>query len=256
MTAYQVAPGLTPEEYDALRADIAAHGIRVPVDVDENGQILDGHHRSLIAAELQVECPRRVLADLTEDAKVAHAIAVNVHRRSLTREQKRDMLAASIKSAPEVADREHARRVGVHHETAGAVRAQLIESGDVAETATRTDSLGRQQPSRPVKVETTVKETTYVDPDTGEVLTPTTPVLTAEQWAAQNDVAAFVSDDSTVNRARLVSNYARLIVQAGEGLPLLDVHALSGALDATHYAQADRLRRAGRVGGPCRAVEG
>lgn len=147
MTPYQLLPALDAEQYDALRADIKAHGIRVPVDADENGQVLDGHHRSLIAAELGIDCPRRTVAGLTEAEKVAHAIAVNAHRRHLTQEQKRALLAESIKSEPEASDREHARRVGADHKTAGAVRSGLEGRGEVPHVAERRDSVGRQQPA-------------------------------------------------------------------------------------------------------------
>jgi hypothetical protein len=164
LAPYQLLPVLGFDEYQALRADIEAHGVRVPVDVDEDGNILDGHHRSLIAADLGVDCPRRVIAGLSEAEKVAHALAVNVHRRTLTREQKRALLAASIKAEPEASDREHARRVGAHNETAAAVRARLIDSGDVTDSVTRTDSLGRQQPAhwRPVGTGTSEARGTYL----------------------------------------------------------------------------------------------
>jgi hypothetical protein len=36
---------LAPEIYEALKADIARNGISVPIEIDENGNILDGHHR-------------------------------------------------------------------------------------------------------------------------------------------------------------------------------------------------------------------
>lgn len=147
MTAYQVMPSLTAEEYANLRDDIAANGVRVPVDVDENGQVLDGHHRALIAAELGIECPRRVLAGLSEDEKVAHAYAVNIQRRSLTREQKRALVAASLKRDPHLSDREHAKRTGVSHPTVADVRDELEQSGDVESSSTRVDAMGRQQPS-------------------------------------------------------------------------------------------------------------
>lgn len=91
-TPYQLLPRLTNDEYDALRADVQEHGIRVPIDVDEQGTIIDGHHRAWIAAELGVDCPRRVVAGLTDDQKRAHAIATNVYRRNLTRDQRRDMV--------------------------------------------------------------------------------------------------------------------------------------------------------------------
>jgi transposase len=91
-TPYQLLPRLTDDEYNALKADIAENGIRVPIDVDENGVVIDGHHRSWIAADLGVDCPRRVVTGLTDEQKRAHAIAANVYRRSLTREQRREMV--------------------------------------------------------------------------------------------------------------------------------------------------------------------
>lgn len=91
-TPYQLLPRLTDDEYDALRDDIARHGIRVPIDVDERGTIIDGHHRAWIAADLHIDCPRRVLSGLTDEDKRAHAVAVNIHRRNLTRDQRRDLV--------------------------------------------------------------------------------------------------------------------------------------------------------------------
>jgi hypothetical protein len=92
-TPYQLLPRLTDDEYQSLKADIAENGIRVPIDVDEDGLILDGHHRAWITADLGVDCPRRTLTGLTDEGKRAHAVAVNVHRRSLNREQRRELVA-------------------------------------------------------------------------------------------------------------------------------------------------------------------
>lgn len=92
-TPYQLMPGLTDEERASLRHDIEKNGIRVPIDVDENDTILDGHHRAWIAAELGIDCPRRLVAGLNDEEKRAHAIAVNIMRRNLTREQRRELVA-------------------------------------------------------------------------------------------------------------------------------------------------------------------
>ena len=42
---YQFLPDLTSDEYEALKADIRERGVMVPVELDEAGHILDGHHR-------------------------------------------------------------------------------------------------------------------------------------------------------------------------------------------------------------------
>ena len=212
MTAYQVMPGLTADEYEALRDDIREHGIRVPVDVDENGQVLDGHHRSLIAAELGVDCPRRVVEGLDAAGKVAHAIAVNVHRRNLTREQRRDIIAASLRAQPEVSDREHAVRTGASHPTVADVRRELEASGDVESFSTRTDASGRQQPaSKPprqqvptglTRITETTKSDTYVDTETGEIVEPIAEPVTDPVADAKRDArnSPFIRADKALEQ--------------------------------------------------------
>jgi ParB-like chromosome segregation protein Spo0J len=54
---YQVMPDLLPEEYAGLKADIAIHGVKHPIDVDEEDNTLDGHQRRRICEELGIECP-------------------------------------------------------------------------------------------------------------------------------------------------------------------------------------------------------
>jgi len=80
---YQLLAPLAPRQYAALKADIQAHGVRVPIEVDEHGQILDGHHRAAIARELKLACPHVVRAGLTEAQKREHVLTVNLLRRHL-----------------------------------------------------------------------------------------------------------------------------------------------------------------------------
>ena len=42
---YQVVFPLNSEEYAHLKRDIAENGVLIPVEYDEDGNILDGHHR-------------------------------------------------------------------------------------------------------------------------------------------------------------------------------------------------------------------
>jgi hypothetical protein len=123
---YQLLPPLSDAEYAALRDSIAAEGIRVPVQVDERGVILDGHHRAAIAAELGIDCPTVVVSNLdTEAAKRTVALSLNLSRRHLNREQTRQVIAASIEADPDLSDREHARRCGCSPTTVGSVRREL-----------------------------------------------------------------------------------------------------------------------------------
>jgi ParB-like chromosome segregation protein Spo0J len=130
---YQLLPPLTDDEYAALREDIEANGIRVPVDVDEAGQVLDGHHRQRIAAEMGIDCPVRVITGLTEDDKRAHAVAVNVHRRALTVSQRRELVQAELERDPSRSDRAIGRLCGVDGKTVAAMRTPVRNSAPVEE---------------------------------------------------------------------------------------------------------------------------
>jgi N6-adenosine-specific RNA methylase IME4/ParB-like chromosome segregation protein Spo0J len=94
---YQLLPPLIPDEYAALKADIRARGIMVPVEKDELGNILDGYHRSRIVAELRaeghlVELPVNIRTGLSHEEKVEHALSLNLIRRHLTREQRQEIV--------------------------------------------------------------------------------------------------------------------------------------------------------------------
>lgn len=84
---YQVMPALTENEYESLRESIRAHGVQVPVEYDEHGNILDGHHRLKALRELGLTAhPRVIRSGFTEDEKIAHATRLNLARRHLTPE--------------------------------------------------------------------------------------------------------------------------------------------------------------------------
>jgi ParB-like chromosome segregation protein Spo0J len=51
---YQVTPDLSPDEYQELKADIAARGVQIAIEYDEDGNVLDGRHRLKACAELGI----------------------------------------------------------------------------------------------------------------------------------------------------------------------------------------------------------
>ena len=145
---YQFLPRLSDDEYTSLEKSIREHGIQVPIVVDENGSVIDGHHRKEIADRLGVPCPRNTARDLDETGKRTLACSLNLDRRHLNREQKREVIAKSLMADPQLSNRQHAERVGASHPTVAAIRADLEDSGDVEKLSTVTDSLGRRQPAR------------------------------------------------------------------------------------------------------------
>ncbi len=82
----ELLPPLSTQEYDALKASIKAEGIRIPIVVDEDGNILDGFHRFKIDAK----APRKVLRGLTEAEKMAFVFEANLTRRNLSVNQKKE----------------------------------------------------------------------------------------------------------------------------------------------------------------------
>ena len=143
MTAasYQVMPPLAPEELEALRADIGERGILVPVLVDQHGRVLDGHHRRQIAAELGIECPTEIRIVENDDEARGIALTLNLIRRHLTREQRRELIASEIGARPDDSDRAIAGRFRCSPSTVGAVRRQVSNLDTTEESADPTEEL-------------------------------------------------------------------------------------------------------------------
>jgi ParB-like chromosome segregation protein Spo0J len=111
---YQVLPDLPPEQFAALKADIAERGVMVAVDVDENGQILDGHNRIRACRELGInDYPVVVRSGLSEVEKRTFARKANALRRHLSRDQVRDLIGAQLRETPEWANNRIAQALGV-----------------------------------------------------------------------------------------------------------------------------------------------
>lgn len=84
-------PKLSNQEYQELRDDIAERGCLVPVELDESGRVLDGVHRQRVCSELKIKPPTITRRGLSEDEKRAQALALNLIRRQLTPEGRRDL---------------------------------------------------------------------------------------------------------------------------------------------------------------------
>ncbi len=80
---YQLFNPLSAEEYAALEADIAKRGVLVAVEHDQQGNILDGHHRVEIAKKLGKKYKIVTRKFKTEQEKKEHVIKLNLARRHL-----------------------------------------------------------------------------------------------------------------------------------------------------------------------------
>jgi ParB-like chromosome segregation protein Spo0J len=129
---YQVMPPLSGEEYQALKEDIAERGVMLPVVLDGEGNVIDGHHRMRALEELSGE--GRDVADpititrsdlQTDQDKRDEAWRLNMQRRHLNQAQKRAAIAAKLKESPGWADNRIAQLLGVDGKTARSVRISL-----------------------------------------------------------------------------------------------------------------------------------
>jgi hypothetical protein len=87
-----------------------------------------------------------------EDGKVvcdpyALADSLNLHRRHLTAEQRRERIEKALRANPERSDRSIAKEVGQDHKTIAAKREGMEARGEIPHVEKRTDTKGRQQPA-------------------------------------------------------------------------------------------------------------
>lgn len=145
---FQVMPPLSASDYEALKADIAERGIMVPIEVDETGTVLDGHHRLKISQELDIPCPKFERHGLSEADKRTHARQLNIARRHLNQEQKRELIAGELKDNPERSNRQIGDALGVDHKTTASVRAKLEAGGEIPHHETIVGKDGVRQPAK------------------------------------------------------------------------------------------------------------
>ena len=145
-------PPLSDEEFAALKDDIERRGVLVPVEYDEDGNVLDGHHRIRACRELGVTAWDRIVrADLVTDAeKRGHARALNLARRHLSAEAKRRLVAEQLLDTPERADQRLAEDLGVSKATVSDVRQELVTKCQIDASQPRIDRNGvaRVAPAR------------------------------------------------------------------------------------------------------------
>jgi protein gp37 len=171
--AADLFPLLSPDELTALGEDIRKNGLVNPIvtvcykkaDGPREYFLVDGRNR-LDAMEM-VGGVNVLPTGLTyrtidgSDAYVCHqevegdpytyVISANIHRRHLTAEQKRDVIAKLLKAQPEKSNRQIADTVKASPTTVGTVRAEMEAKGDVSNLDTRLDSKGRKQPAHKPK---------------------------------------------------------------------------------------------------------
>lgn len=154
MSEYQLFDALTPDEYKTLKDSIAERGVLVPVEVDENNVILDGHHRVQAWEELKTEghsiaaYPVMIRPGMTEAEKRNHVRVLNLARRQLSKAARKKVMADM--SADGMSNRAIAEAAGVSEATAR--RSKSGASFDAPDKVVGKD--GKTYPAKQPKVST------------------------------------------------------------------------------------------------------
>jgi N6-adenosine-specific RNA methylase IME4/ParB-like chromosome segregation protein Spo0J len=166
---YQLLPPLSDDDRAALEASIVAHGVLVPVEYDEDGNILDGHHRVEICESLGlVDWPRFVRKGLSEEEKRSVARELNISRRHLTAAQKRELIADQLRETPSISSRAIAAMLGVSDKTVASVRRDMEATAEIPQL---TETEGRDGKNRPARK--TIRTAFLPEPDNARELMAT-----------------------------------------------------------------------------------
>jgi hypothetical protein len=238
--AAEMFPPLSPDELQALADDIKANGLQLKVVLwrDPEGKfvLLDGRNRLDAIEQAFGPIGDEGARDRLPDPNIfrttaatdpySYVLAVNLRRRHLTIEEKRDVIVALLKANPEKSNRQIAKAVDASHPHVAKVRAEAEESGDVETVSTVTDSLGRKQPStkpyktqRPWAQQIGPEEPDQVEPEEAE----------SEQEQERKPAPWKPRRDPNVSFIKIVNTVAQ-IVQNADAYDPADLHTLGTRL--------------------------
>jgi ParB-like chromosome segregation protein Spo0J len=175
------------DEFAELVADIKRNGQISDIVKAADGSILDGWHRYRACIEAGIKPRIEPFSYIVEAAsevsgrtmtEAEFVIAQNAHRRHLTAEQRRRVVAELLKADPAKSDRAIGSMAKVDHKTVAAVRRKVEGSGEIPQTSERKYSDGRTL-TMPAKVQLSRSERKAVE----RVLEQKRQALLAEQAA-------------------------------------------------------------------------
>lgn len=137
-------------EREFLRRSIQEKGVLVPVIIDENQAILDGHERYDLCSELGInDIPVEVVKDLTEEQKRDLILQLGSNHRSLTIPDRKELARNElIHRNGNITDKALGDLVGLSDKTVKGVREKLIDSSEIPNLSVRADKNGVPQPAR------------------------------------------------------------------------------------------------------------
>jgi ParB-like chromosome segregation protein Spo0J len=139
-------PPISDDDFGKLAADIKLNGLHQPI-MRYQGKILDGNNRYR-ACELVKIAPK--FTDFSGDDAQArnYVISANIHRRHLSPDQRREIIATLLKADPTKSDRLIAEQAKVSHVTVGAVREELESTGQIDQLKETTGADGKKRKTK------------------------------------------------------------------------------------------------------------
>ena len=182
--AAELFPLMPEDELRELARDIKTHGLRTPIVTcgaphpdNKNEALLDGRGRldalamsGLLSVNDEGQlCIRRwcsesgrwlddseqIRKQYSSEDPFALVLSLNLHRRHLTAESKRELIAKVLKARPELPNLQIASQIKVDDKTVAKIRQGLERRSEIPNVETRIDTKGRKQPSRksrPIKL--------------------------------------------------------------------------------------------------------
>src|SRR5262245_5302144 len=144
-------PLMEGEDFKALKHDIRDNGQCEPIVLYED-KILDGRNRYIACIDLGLEPETK---PYTGSDALGFVISMNIHRRHLTAEKKREIVAELLKTNPQLSDRAIAAQAKVSHHTVAGVREV---TGQSAQLETRTGIDGKNRKTQRGKRNTSAKK--------------------------------------------------------------------------------------------------
>lgn len=89
----EILPSLGQDDYSRLKESIEERGIQESIKILPDGVIIDGYHRNKIAQELDIEDIPYEIKRLDKDEALELGISLNLARRNLSFEQKKEIIA-------------------------------------------------------------------------------------------------------------------------------------------------------------------
>jgi len=157
-----------PAAFRQLIEDIRENELRFPVTVWKcphgNTMLLDGRNRLDALERIVWEAHQTSIISREGDSLAwaaavrhehlpsevdpwAYVVSANIHRRHLTADQKRDLIAKFLKAQPEKSDRAIGKMAKADGKTVAAVRAEQEGRAEIPHVELRTDTKGRTQPA-------------------------------------------------------------------------------------------------------------